>query len=142
MKEFPCTQCGICCKILPRFKPGWPLREDGACKHLGPDNRCTIYATRPRECRINEMHQEVAPQLSPDDYHRATADICNTLQEQFKIDPKFRITLTNGNVQDMPQNIPAASDGSLSGVLPKSQGGGYAKRKVSPRKKGTRRGPV
>jgi Fe-S-cluster containining protein len=91
--EFPCSGCGLCCKLLPRHKPGWPLRGDGACKHLTVDNRCSIYDTRPAECRINAMHQEVAPSLSTWKYHDLTAMICNTMMDQEGTPPDRRVKI-------------------------------------------------
>ena len=32
----------------------WYIQYQTACKHIGPDNRCTIYETRPHICREYE----------------------------------------------------------------------------------------
>lgn len=89
--KFPCTACGICCKIGPRHVPGWPLRDDGACAHLQSDNTCAIYETRPDVCRVDVM-QRRSP-LSLSDYHRLTAALCNEYQDAAGVDPKFRVQL-------------------------------------------------
>ncbi len=44
-----CTLCGACCVAPDISALGKPVGV--ACKHLGPDLRCTIYETRPQVCR-------------------------------------------------------------------------------------------
>lgn len=44
-----CLKCGTCCTAPDISSLGKPVGE--RCKHLGEDNRCGIYATRPAICR-------------------------------------------------------------------------------------------
>lgn len=88
---FPCTSCGLCCRIAPTVVPGWPTREDGACIHLAHDNTCKIYSTRPEVCRIDAMQRRSG--RDEREYHEATAEVCNRLQEEAGMDPKYRVQL-------------------------------------------------
>jgi len=83
---FPCTGCGVCCRVGPRLVKGWPLNADGsACAYLGADNRCTIYGTRPAICRVGTQPVPLAQTFA------ASAAICNRMQEEAGIDPAFRV---------------------------------------------------
>lgn len=82
--SFPCTNCGLCCKFaadaigkVPGFNE--PVKEDGSCAHLTPDNLCAIYETRPEACRI------------PKDQYRANAEACNQLITLIGLDKKYLI---------------------------------------------------
>lgn len=88
---FPCTSCGLCCKVGPKLVPGWPLREDGACIHLAHDNTCKIYASRPLVCRVDQMQRLSGS--SEREHHEANAEVCNRLQEEAGMDAKYRVQL-------------------------------------------------
>jgi Fe-S-cluster containining protein len=80
LAQFECDGCGACCRTFPIFAAGddagrepriaaegralpphlaterwayqlFPLPFHQACCFLGPDDRCTIYASRPAVCR-------------------------------------------------------------------------------------------
>ena len=53
--EWHCTECGACCKLM-HLVPELAFfdRGDGICMHLDDDNKCGIYETRPKRCRIEE----------------------------------------------------------------------------------------
>jgi len=75
LKPF-CNSCGICCKVvgiavdLAKSNPSKdPLTleasrfphaydETGRCEKLGPDNKCTIYDTRPDICNIARIYEK------------------------------------------------------------------------------------
>ena len=51
---FHCDKCGICCRSLRRSPLYSGLdRGDGVCRYLD-GNLCSIYATRPLLCRMDE----------------------------------------------------------------------------------------
>jgi Fe-S-cluster containining protein len=54
--NFPCIQCGLCCRTLPgaSFAAEYNL-GDGVCKYL-EGNLCTIYEKRPLVCNIADMY--------------------------------------------------------------------------------------
>lgn len=47
--ERECTRCGACCVAPDIAALDKPLGQP--CRHLGPDDLCTIYETRPAVCR-------------------------------------------------------------------------------------------
>lgn len=63
---FPCSACGACCKRVdmvpaiirgPVVVPG----PNGDCIHLTADNKCDIYNTRPRRCRVDDIKPALIP---------------------------------------------------------------------------------
>lgn len=77
MGAFSCSGCGACCRQVKRVHPDWPTRVDGSCVHLTQDNRCDIYATRPRACRVDEARPHG---LAVETWHRLNAEVCTQLQ--------------------------------------------------------------
>ena len=92
MTDFPCTQCGQCCRhissilsysnfpiviqdLVNRFP--YEVNEDGSCSMLTEDGTCSVYENRPIMCNINLMGQ-LLNQSQPD-WHRQQADVCNKL---------------------------------------------------------------
>jgi Fe-S-cluster containining protein len=53
--NWKCINCGACCKMIKFVYPNLD-RGDGACVHLNEENKCDIYETRPRLCRIPEWY--------------------------------------------------------------------------------------
>lgn len=49
MATHECTKCGACCVAPDIAALGKPLGV--RCPHLGPDNLCRSYETRPAVCR-------------------------------------------------------------------------------------------
>jgi Fe-S-cluster containining protein len=92
---FPCTKCGACCRVagtIPGFEE--PLRPDGACSHLQPDDSCAIYETRPFMCRVDEQAGwEGVPEYQ---WHAVNARACNQLQEAEGVPAKFRLPIWEG----------------------------------------------
>ena len=85
MGQFPCTKCGACCRFtfgLKRF--GLKVKEDGSCVHLGKDDLCEIYETRPAVCRVSlDWAKE--------------AEMCNRMQMAEGLPKKFRVFLQKEN---------------------------------------------
>ena len=89
MKELPCSRCGRCCTAIPvkgLLMFGLPVRSDGkdGCAHLGDDNLCTIYASRPEICRVDKIFDRLNTQtgISWDDYAEMNSRACKTLEER------------------------------------------------------------
>lgn len=85
---FPCTQCGACC-VMAGLIGAMPKREDGACIHLGHDNQCKIYDTRPTVCRVDKMMELRGANKAW--YYKTTKNICNDFQERLGIDERYRL---------------------------------------------------
>ena len=55
--EFNCSGCGICCVIAG--KSGlMPAKDDGSCKYLTDENKCSIYDERPELCNVRRMYEK------------------------------------------------------------------------------------
>lgn len=56
--EFPCNQCGACCRHINRaIETQFLDRGDGICRHYQPNTkRCAIYATRPLICQVDKQY--------------------------------------------------------------------------------------
>lgn len=60
IRQFPCTQCGACCKLVwanKYFIDRDMVKDDGSCVNLQPDNSCGIYSTRPEVCNFNAIYE-------------------------------------------------------------------------------------
>jgi Fe-S-cluster containining protein len=58
-------------------------RGDGVCIHLGEDSTtCTIYATRPACCCIDDSYPLWAEVMSLVEYYKANASVCNALRAE------------------------------------------------------------
>lgn len=95
---FPCTKCGACCRRVGMYFPNWQwLKDDGkTCAKLADDGTCTIYADRPKECRIDTLAEEwgVTDMHSWYQWH---ADKCNEAQLEDNMLPMYKV------VVDKPQ---------------------------------------
>lgn len=78
MAAFSCNACGICCKLVKAIYPNWPTRPDGACVHLTPENKCAIYETRPKECRVDANKPKG---MVLEDWQKFVASGCAELQK-------------------------------------------------------------
>lgn len=79
-EKFGCVSCGACCRGVIHI-PGVfeePINPDGSCSHLTADNRCDIYETRPRICRIDE-YDVAALGLTKEQWHDANYESCEQL---------------------------------------------------------------
>jgi Fe-S-cluster containining protein len=93
---FPCTGCGLCCQNITNIKE---LKEydlgNGTCKYF--DNisaECKIYNGRPDICRVDKMFElEYSKYVTKHTFYMGNASVCNSLQEQYKVDKKFRVKI-------------------------------------------------
>lgn len=84
LRDFKCTQCGLCCqnisKILPEFDLG-----NGVCKYYDPEVKlCTIYEDRPLVCRVKEYWLLGNTGLSWKEWCNLNYQVCQKLQENNK----------------------------------------------------------
>ena len=104
MPDFPCTQCGQCCRhissilahsnyptvvqdLVNRFP--YEVNDDGSCSMLTEDGLCSVYENRPIMCNINLMGQLL--QQSQADWHRKQADVCNELISNAGLSPDYLV---------------------------------------------------
>lgn len=91
--NFPCTQCGACCRRVGKFKDfPEPVKEDGSCAHLKEDNTCAIYENRPLICRVEYLYSYFAP-LTPEEYIQENIKACNRMIEEDGLDLRFILPL-------------------------------------------------
>lgn len=103
-KTFPCTGCGACCKRVDRLiiahgidkmTPEDPLSfpykhdETGKCEMLLPDNNCAVYEDRPLICSIDRTGAYLG--IPKENLYYNNIKSCNRMQEEDKLDKKFRI---------------------------------------------------
>lgn len=86
--QFKCQRCGACCKlvglsVIPEIKALAKENTD-ACRHLLPNNLCAIYETRPLLCRVDELYEQMKPELknkqTREEWHRLNYDNCKLLR--------------------------------------------------------------
>lgn len=93
---FPCTTCGLCCQNISLVKK---LKDfdlgNGTCKYYDVINfKCTIYEERPDICNVEKMFAlKYHKFFSRNEFYILNANICNELQEKYKIDKKYKIIL-------------------------------------------------
>ena len=93
---FPCTGCGVCCQNisniaeLKHFDLG-----GGVCQHLNiHTNNCEIYEHRPDICKVDRMFEtKYFKQFSKEEFYIVNAESCNSLQEKFKINTKYKMKI-------------------------------------------------
>ncbi len=105
MDNFPCTQCGVCCKqvgkvlqtnfqdpltnfLLSKFP--YKAKEDGSCEML-KDNLCTVYDDRPLICNITLVAKAKGRDVT--EYYREQAAYCNELITREGLDPKYFVDI-------------------------------------------------
>ena len=90
-KSFKCTGCGACCHRA--YRVVFHIREDGCtCVHLGDDNLCKIYESRPWVCRVDEVFK-TKKNISRRDYYIKISKKCNEWMIRDGIDPKYHIDI-------------------------------------------------
>lgn len=87
MDQFPCNQCGLCCKlvglVIDQLKEnGFPYNQNkkGECEKL-VDDKCSVYETRPSVCRIDEM--QLSSGKSKSEYYKDSINVCNQLKKTY-----------------------------------------------------------
>ena len=112
MENFPCTSCGLCCKIVghvladidkvtdPKIKQlfnDFPYETtDGVCSMLQPDNTCAVYDNRPDMCNIKTM-SKICGITDLNEYYKINAQICNSWIQLNKLDSSYLINLEQFN---------------------------------------------
>jgi len=78
--EFPCTQCGQCCRNISKVEPLAEFNDGtGVCIHL-QGNLCGIYTTRPWCCNVDATYQLLFKEsMTEDTFVTKNVDICKTL---------------------------------------------------------------
>lgn len=93
---FPCSGCGLCCQNISNVQElkSYDL-GNGVCRYFDMiSNSCTIYGSRPDICQVDKMFELVYhKEFSLEAFYIANASVCNALQESYKIDTSFRITI-------------------------------------------------
>jgi len=105
--NFPCTGCGACCRVISwaddvvvRDDPEHPhyfpyTHKDGVCEKLGPDNKCTIYETRPLICRIEDSCKYFGH--DPEEYYTINIKGCHKLIDQLGLGDEWKPPLPGHN---------------------------------------------
>lgn len=85
--QFKCQRCGACCRLVglsntPEIKA---LAREGSseCRHLQPDNLCTIYETRPSFCRVNDWYDEFIKEtygITREEWYKINYNACENLR--------------------------------------------------------------
>lgn len=94
--KFKCSGCGCCCRKAGALGL-MPDRGDGACVHLGENNQCKIYETRPDVCNLDKMYlkwKKQYPELTKREYFRVTGTLCNRMMDEFGVPQEKRIDLS------------------------------------------------
>lgn len=88
MKEFPCTKCGACCKLVPDNLLSifsLPKSPTGGCGHLKEDNSCAIYDNRPDICSVATMYKRYhSKNMTWDEYINLSLKSCEELQNKLE----------------------------------------------------------
>ena len=105
MSDFPCTQCGLCCKLVGHtlaFRPYWgdsfvgeaidqfpySVDENGVCEKF-LDNKCSVYENRPLLCNVERL--AILHGFDKDNWYRINAMTCNSLIKQAGLDESYLI---------------------------------------------------
>lgn len=81
--EFPCDQCGLCCKQVGASDIYKHLdRGDGVCKSFNDKtNTCDIYSSRPDICRVDVMyHKYYMEKCSKTEFYQLNLIACQQLK--------------------------------------------------------------
>ena len=112
MSNFPCTQCGLCCKSLgSNFDPEshyyqdaplaiqtlidnfpYTINPDGSCSMLSKDGLCTVYDDRPIICNT-ELGAKLL-NIPESQFFKILADGCNKLINDANLDPKYLVQIS------------------------------------------------
>jgi Fe-S-cluster containining protein len=118
MSSFPCSGCGLCCKLVGAAVTGakaliaagnnkadvlevanfpYSFNDHGHCENLNQDNTCKIYDHRPDICQIDKVwekhHQH---EMTKEQYFQSAAIVCNSLMVQVGVDEKYYIPVEKG----------------------------------------------
>lgn len=105
MEDFPCTQCGECCRRIGNavstcassdslvFKVigqsfTYKVLDDGCCEKF-IDGKCSVYAERPMLCRIKEVGEILG--VDQQAWFAFNAKTCNDMIREAGLDSGFLI---------------------------------------------------
>ena len=79
-----CDCCGLCCRQVGSFpQMSEYALEDGSCKYLDKDNRCSIYDRRPLVCNVAEAYKLFfKDRMSEDEYYDLQSKSCAQLKNE------------------------------------------------------------
>jgi len=83
VREFPCTQCGLCCqRVYHVGETRFLDRGDGTCRHYDAAAKaCSIYDERPDVCRVDRMYSLRYARLHTwDEFVALNLRVCTQLQ--------------------------------------------------------------
>ncbi|EME4727852.1 TPA: YkgJ family cysteine cluster protein [Acinetobacter baumannii] len=84
MSNFPCTQCGVCCRHVNFSElTAYLDRGDGVCRHHDLNTHlCTIYEHRPAVCRVDIFYEQYfKKQYTWDEFIELNLIACKQLSE-------------------------------------------------------------
>ena len=97
MIEFPCSQCGECCRNISHIDELKAFDNgSGVCVNLADDNSCNIYTSRPTICRVDLVYDKYFASISSwEEFLQKNAEACNQLQIAAKLPIKYQIDVTH-----------------------------------------------
>lgn len=84
MKNFPCTQCGVCCQHVNFSElTAYLDRGDGVCHYYDASTHlCNIYEQRPDVCRVDIYYEKhFKSQFTWDKFVELNLIACKQLSE-------------------------------------------------------------
>lgn len=111
--RFKCERCGACCRlvglsIVPEIR-ALAKENSATCRHLLPNNLCAIYETRPLPCRVDELYEQMEPELknkrTREEWHRLNYDNCKFLRSLLGIkEPEVNKSRIDNKSSDTEQS--------------------------------------
>ncbi len=83
-KNFPCSQCGACCRHVDLSElTAYLNRGDGVCRYYDQiTHLCTIYDSRPEVCRIDQFYEQyLQAKIAWQDFVELNLIACKQLNE-------------------------------------------------------------
>lgn len=84
-RHFQCDGCGACCLQLPLFGDIYAELDDGngVCRHYDQETRrCTIYAQRPLQCRVDDGYRAWFSDIPYERYLLGVEEGCHRLRQR------------------------------------------------------------
>ena len=88
---FACSRCAACCRragYVPELVELGLAEPGGACRMLEADGSCSVYAVRPRICRVDEMRPD---DKGVEEWYRENYAACNAMQEDDGMGEEWRV---------------------------------------------------
>lgn len=83
--SWKCDCCGQCCRHVDKVPALHELaNDDGVCKYLDAENKCSIYDHRPAVCNVRWIYEHFFKPMgvSEDEYYAKTQEACNKLKNE------------------------------------------------------------